>query len=56
MDEMRRRIDRSDRDREINETIQVGISFFIVYPILILTIQAMCDIAKDRARKLESNI
>lgn len=35
MEEMRRRIDRGDTEREVEETIQ-----------------AMCDIAKDRARKL----
>ncbi|EAW13095.1 2-oxo-4-hydroxy-4-carboxy-5-ureidoimidazoline decarboxylase [Aspergillus clavatus NRRL 1] len=38
MAEMRRRIDRGDAEREIQETIQ-----------------AMCDIAKDRSRKLEQS-
>ncbi|RJE20902.1 hypothetical protein PHISCL_06770 [Aspergillus sclerotialis] len=36
MEEMRQRIDRGDKDREIKEIIQ-----------------AMCDIAKDRAKKLQ---
>lgn len=39
MAEMRQRIDRGDREREIAETIQ-----------------AMCDIAKDRAGKLQARI
>ncbi|KAH8425302.1 2-oxo-4-hydroxy-4-carboxy-5-ureidoimidazoline decarboxylase [Aspergillus melleus] len=38
MPEMRRRIDRADADREVEEIIQ-----------------AMCDIGKDRARKLENS-
>ena len=51
MDEMRRRIDRGDRDREIHEIIQVGSSSFLVM-FAPANSQAMCDIAKDRARKL----
>ncbi|KAJ6113109.1 hypothetical protein N7512_008433 [Penicillium capsulatum] len=39
MEEMRRRIDRGDADREIHDTIQ-----------------AMADIAKDRARKLQARM
>lgn len=51
MDEMRQRIDRGDRDREIKETIQVGIDYlFIVFASA--NSQAMCDIARDRAQKL----
>lgn len=51
MDEMRRRIHRGDRDREINEIIQVGIDYLSLV-LLLLIAQAMCDIAKDRAQKL----
>ncbi|CEJ58611.1 Putative WD repeat protein [Penicillium brasilianum] len=39
MEEMRQRIDRADKEKEITEAIQ-----------------AMCDIAKDRARKLQARI
>ena len=51
MDEMRRRIDRGDRVREINETIQVGIDYLFIV-CCSANNQAMCDIARDRAQKL----
>ena len=57
MEEVRERIDRGDADREVEEIIQVrwlstqtrssaDSSLFF---------KAMCDIAKDRARKLEQS-
>jgi hypothetical protein len=54
MVEMRQRIDRGDAEREIEETIQV--SLFCLVVASILTRQGMCDIAKDRAKKLQARI
>lgn len=53
MVEMRQRIERGDQQREIEETIQVC----CISPESCMSNccyeQAMCDIAKDRAKKLQ---
>lgn len=51
MEEMRQRIVRNNRSQEIQDIIQVGDSSHLLW--LLLTEQAMCDIAKDRANKLQ---
>jgi hypothetical protein len=59
MVEMRQRIDRADSEREISETIQVRmnrIEFNLYIRQADFDSQAMCDIAKDRARKLQVRI
>lgn len=58
MVEMRQRIDRGDYEQEVQEAIQVSIDFLnCVGGEMSQTNQdrgqAMCDIAKDRAGKLE---
>lgn len=62
MEEMRQRIDRGDTEREIEETIQVSSLFHKVCAQRRKEKwtdgrrQAMCDIARDRARKLQAHI
>ena len=54
MEEMRQRMDRGDADREVDEIIQVRAQwFFHGITLTFSSTQAMCDIAKDRAQKLE---
>lgn len=59
MEEMRQRIDRGDTEREIGETIQVSFNSSRKFAKVKRTDgrrQAMCDIARDRARKLQEHI
>ena len=56
MEEMRARIDRGDADREVEEIIQVRWLSPNHGTVLTMgSFKAMCDIAKDRARKLEQS-
>lgn len=58
MEEMRQRIERGDTEREIQETIQVGAINVVGDEQCAnsgIHWQAMCDIAKDRAKKLEQS-